>query len=234
MIKHLLISFLALSITATAQAGIISGSIDDSNSLPMTFIDGTLKHNTNIFLYREQENFLLESDLNVDYFGSTKVADSISAGTLVNSFFLNFNPIGTAVDGTSLSASGIYLFDTEILGIIWSGQRPPLPVNPPANFEPQPNSSELLDESDKILGLTGTTYAIDSIGRGLEVENFFSANNSQDTVTVSNFGRQLDLTLFAKPAYADQLRVITAVPEPSTLVLFGAAALCLLNLRRVS
>ena len=234
MIKHLLISFLALSITATAQAGIISGNIDDSKSLPASLLLNTLpESDTHISLYKEQENFLLLENLNVDYIGSSKDEGVIAAGTMVNSFFLNFDAEGIEYTQDSLHGFGSYLFDTEILGIIWSGTRPGA----------QPVSKGFLDLSDDILGLAttayptgvlGTAYPTDVLGRGLEPEAFYNTNNTEDVVTVSNFGRQLDLSLFVKPAYADQLRVITAVPEPSTLVLFGAAALCLLNLRRVS
>tara|TARA_R110002167_G_scaffold179835_2_gene379890 strand:+ start:211076 stop:211762 length:687 start_codon:yes stop_codon:yes gene_type:complete len=228
MIKHLLISFFALSITAAAQAGIIlSGNIDDTNPLPTSLALNALpESNTNIFLYTEQEDFLLTSDLNVDYMGSTNAASVISSGTKVNSFFLNFDAVGSGTVN-SFNGVGSYLFDTEILGIIWSGTRPYAQnlIVPSSGF---------LDLSDGILGLAGTTYATYAIGRGLEPEAFFNSNNTADKVTVS--GSQLDLSLFVKPLYADQLRVITAVkvPEPTTLLLFGTAVICLVNLRRFS
>jgi hypothetical protein len=237
MIKHLLISFLALSITATAQAGIIvSGNIDDSQSLPLSLEMNENENNDDIFLYTEQENFLLTDDLNVDYLGSTTDAGIIASDTRVNSFYLNFDAEGSDYTQNSYNGYGSYLFDTKILGIIWSGTRPGA----------QPLSNGFLDLSDGILGLSTTTYPTgvpgatyptsppSIVGRGLEPEAFYNTNNTEDVVTVSNAGYQLDLSLWVKPAYADQLRVITAVPEPSTLVLFGAAALCLLNLRRAS
>lgn len=227
MIKHLLISFFALSITTTAQAGIIlSGNIYDTNPLPTSLALNTLpESNTNIFLYTEREDFLLTSDLNVDYMGSTTTEGVISSGTKINSFFLNFDAVGDEYTVNSFNSVGSYLFDTEILGIIWSGTRPDAQnlIVPSSGF---------LDLSDGILGLAGTTYATDAIGRGLEPEDFYLTNGTTDEVTVS--GRQLDVSLFVKPAYADQLRVITAVPEPTTLLLFGTAVICLVNLRRFS
>jgi len=235
MIKHLLISFLALSITATAQAGIIvSGNIDDSQSLPVSLKMNENESNDDIFLYTEQENFLLADDLNVDYLGSTTDAGVIASGTVVNSFVLNFDAVGGDYTVNSFNATGSYLFDTEILGIIWGGTRPDgqqIGVNGNSATAP---SSGFLDISDDIFKVSGTTYATGEIGRGLEPEAWFNSNNTADVVSVSNAGYQLDLSLWVKPAYADQLRVITAVPEPSTLVLFGAAVLCLLNLRRTS
>jgi hypothetical protein len=235
MIKHLLISFLALSITATAQAGIIvSGNIDDSQSLPVSLKMNENESNDDIFLYTEQENFLLADDLNVDYLGSTTDAGVIASGTVVNSFVLNFDAVGVDYTVNSFNATGSYLFDTEILGIIWGGTRPDgqqIGVNGNSATAP---SSGFLDISDDIFKVSGTTYATGEIGRGLEPEAWFNSNNTADVVSVSNAGYQLDLSLWVKPAYADQLRVITAVPEPSTLVLFGAAVLCLLNLRRTS
>lgn len=229
MIKHLLISFLALSITATAQAGIIEGG-----SLPVSLEMNVNESNDDIFLYTEQENFLLTDNLDVDYLGSTTNAGVIASGTTVNSFVLNFDAVGVGYTVNSFNASGSYLFDTEILGIIWGGTRPDgqqIGVNGNSATAP---SSGFLDVSDDIFKISGTTYATGEIGRGLEPEAWFNSNNTADVVSAS--GRQLDLSLWVKPAYADQLRVITAVkvPEPSTLVLFGAAALCLLNIRRVS
>lgn len=230
MIKHILISFFALSITATAHAGLIlSGNIIDTNSLPTSLAlnEASGESNTDIFLYTEQENFLLTSDLNVDYFGSTTTAGIISAGTMVNSFFLNFDAIGTDYTVDSFNSIASYLFDTEILGIIWGGTRP-------IGQQSVAPSSGFLDLSDGILGLAGTTYANGEDGRGLEPEAYYNSNNTADVITVS--GNQLDLSLFVKPAYADQLRIITAVkvPEPTTLFLFGTAVLCLVNLRRFS
>ena len=241
MIKHLLISFLALSITATAQAGIITG-----DPLPTSLQQNSgSESNTDIFLYTEQEDFLLNDKLGVDYLGSTTNTGFIDAGIRVNSFVLNFDAVGNLItdlstgldiidNSESFNGVGSYLFDTEILGIIWGGTRPDgqqIGVNGNSATAP---SSGFLDISDDIFKVSGTTYATGEVGRGLEPEAWFNSNNTADVVAVSNFGRQLDLSLWVKPAYADQLRVITAVPEPSTLVLFGAAALCLLNLRRVS
>jgi hypothetical protein len=230
MIKHLLISFLALSITATAQAGFI-----DSNPLPTSLEINVNEDNDDIFLFKEQENFALLNNLDVDYLSSTAASGAISAGTNINSFFLSFDAVGKETDSNtpSYNGKGTYTFDTEILGIIWGGARPPA----------QTASSGLLDKSDSILGVAGTTYlTYDAsalvtkdgvLGRGLELDgSTYSLNQTTDGFKVT--GRTLDITLWAKAGYTDQLRVITAVPEPSTLVLFGAAVLCLLNLRRVS
>ena len=244
MIKHLLISFFALSITATAQAGIIlSGNIDDTNPLPTTLQQNLgPESDTDVFLYTEQENFLLTDKLGVDYLGSTTNAGFIDAGIRVNSFVLSFDAASNYVfdvngdyvlNDESFEALGSYLFDTKILGIIWGGTRPDgqqgTIINP--GWAP---SSGLLDVSDDIFKLSGTTYAEGDVGRGLEPEDDFIKNNTVDTVSVSNSGYQLDFALYSKAIYADQFRVITAVPEPTTLLLFGTAVICLVNLRRFS
>jgi hypothetical protein len=290
MIKHLLISFLALSITATAQAGtILNGDIIESASLPSTLQQNLgPESDSEIFLYTEQKNFLLDDALGVDYLNSTMSSGYIDAGIKVNSFVFSFDaasnyvansngnytlnagtgiyeadPNGNyvyddltktyvpaydldannnyvlapggnyAVNNESFEALGSYLFDTKILGIIWGGTRPDGQQG--TIIEPGwAPSSGLLDVSDDIFKLSGTTYANGDVGRGLEPETVFTKNNTLDAVTVSNSGYQLDFALYSKAIYADQFRVITAVPEPSTIVLFGAAAFCLLNLRRVS
>lgn len=230
MIKHLLISLFALSVATTTQAGLIfNGNLPSDVSQN----DGS-ESNTDIFLYAEQENFLLSQNLNInslsDFESNEADGGVIASGTLINSFFLSFDAVGdtnnslnSEFDG-SYNAFGSYEFDTEILGIIWSGSRPVGQTNA-LGYD-----NTYLDLSDAILGKIGTEYGTGDIGRGLETQAFYDGNNTKDIITVD--GKKLTLSLFAKPAYADQLRVITAVPEPTSVILFGSAILCLFSLRR--
>ncbi|NQY63773.1 MAG: hypothetical protein HRT38_08535 [Alteromonadaceae bacterium] len=228
MNKHLIFSILiTLFVVNTANAGLISGNINDTLPLPTVLALNSLpESNTEIFLYTERQDFSLPSDLSVDFFTGTASSGVIAANTRINSFFINFDAVGTEYTENSFNAEGSYLFDTEILGVIWGGYRP----------EAQPLSSGFLDASDSLVGLPGIIYGTSALGRGLEPENFFGENTTQDVLYVLGpNNRRLDLSLFVKPAYADQLRVITAVaevPVPATLLLFGPALLLLINLKR--
>ena len=223
MLKTLLISLVTLgSLINFANAGIIV-----SNTIPASLEANSAgtESNTDIFLFTERQNLTLGSDLNVDYLsGSNGSSGSIAAGTMVNSFIFHFDGIGSLTDGMSLHSVGTHVFDFEILAVIWTSARP----------SAQPQTDNNLDASDSILGISGLAYATGTLGRGLEVESFYNANQTADTFIVT--GNQIELSVFSKAAYIEQIRVITRtvdVPEPTTLLLFGSA-LALFGFRRLS
>lgn len=86
--------------------------------------------NTEIFIFNEVQDFVLTSDLAVDFGGTGGV---ISAGTAINSHFVHKDTLSGTV-----TLSGTATFDGVILGIIAS----------PSN----------LNVSDPILGISGTIY----------------------------------------------------------------------------
>lgn len=220
MIKVVFTSLLILSLSAnSAFATLIVG-----NDIPASLeANAAPESDTDVYLYQEQENFTLAEDLYVDYLVSSDSTGIITSGTEINSFIFNFDAVGDDYSRGSFSAMISHLFDTEILAIIWSGYRSDV-IN-------QPISDNYLDLSDDILGVAGVTYATGSDGRGLETEDLFDANGTKDSFTVT--GNQIDLSLFVRAPYADQVRVITAakVPEPTAILLFGTA-LCLFGFRR--
>tara|TARA_B110000467_G_C18249769_1_gene439706 strand:+ start:424 stop:1092 length:669 start_codon:yes stop_codon:yes gene_type:complete len=222
MIRIFLISLLILSLSInSAVAGLIVG-----NDIPTSLeINALPESDTDIFLYLEQEDFTLTSELAVDYLATTGLSGNILLGTKVNSFVFNYDAVGIDYNRGSFNSAISHLFDTKILAIIWSGYRSDI-VN-------QPLSDNNLDASDGILGLGNVSYATGTNGRGLEVESLYDANGTRDSFTVS--GKQIDLSLFVRAPYADQLRVITAakIPEPTAILLFGTA-LCLFGFRRFS
>jgi len=230
MTKRLSVFLLAIGLFAnSAFATIIVG-----NDLPTSFESTDGSHpesDTDIFLYVEQEDFVLQSDLNVDFLAATSDIGVISTGTSINSYIFNFDAVDVFLDENLDWARGSfnfidsYLFDTDILAIIWSGSRNPI--------DGEPDSNLFLDASDSILASSGTSYSSGTLGRGLELEDKFKAGNTQDTFTVT--GNKIDMSLFVRAPYADQFRVITAakIPEPTALLLFGTA-LCLFGFRRFS
>ncbi|GAA0810177.1 hypothetical protein GCM10009111_00660 [Colwellia asteriadis] len=223
MLKSILISLITLSsLVNFANAGIISG-----NAIPSSLeVNSNPESDTDIFLYAERQNVMLGADLDVDFLAATGLSGSLLAGTTVNSFIFNYDAVGTDYSRGSFNATGTHFFDTKILAVIWTGSRPGA----------QPQTAKNLGKSDSVLGVAGVTYPTDFLGRGLELEaDFYGANGTNDVFTVS--GNQIDLSLFARAPYSDQLRVITAakveVPEPAAIVLFGTA-LCLFGFRRFS
>jgi len=211
----------------SAFAGIITGE-----DIPVSFTGGSQpESDTDIYLYVEQEDFILGTDLDVDFLVTTGNVGVLSSGTKVNSFIFNFDAVDMFTTHAENWARGSftvdesYLFDTEILAIIWSGSRNPIIG--------EPDSNNFLATSDSILGFPGTSYPSDVLGRGLELEEKFKNANTQDSFIIS--GKKIDMSLFVRAPYADQFRVITAakaeIPEPAAILLFGTA-LCLFGFRR--
>ncbi len=94
--------------------------------------------------------------------------------------------------------AGSVTFSTNILGVIVT--------------------SALLDATDASLGHPGTLYPTGLAARGLE---------NTDTATLSADDRTLTFN-FTTTAAVNEVRVLTAIPEPPTLVLGGTGAAILL------
>jgi hypothetical protein len=119
-----------------------------------------LPGNTDIFIFDEVQNFLLASDLSVDFGGSGGV---ISAGTVISSHFVHKDTLSGTV-----TLSGTAAFNGIILGIIAS-----------------PNN---LDASDPTLGLAGTSYPTGLDRRGTQTAGEVGDSISfvDDTLTLTS------------------------------------------------
>jgi len=104
---------------------------------------GINESNTLITCFRERSAYTLPADVTVNE-TPQGAAGSIPAGTVVDSFFLIFDPVG----GSEGRANGTITFGGEILGIIYLDQA--------------------LDHTDPILGPSGTVYPTGQRFRGLE------------------------------------------------------------------
>jgi hypothetical protein len=118
---------------------------------PPSVVLGTLESNLNIYVFGEVQEFPLPTDVTVDLippvtFGDTNTAGShtIPAGTVVSSYFIHCDSVGS----TTLDASGSLRFNTDILGVIVL-------------------SAGLTATDPDPLGAPGTTYTTNT-GRGLE------------------------------------------------------------------
>lgn len=122
---------------------------------------------------------------------------TIAAGTRVNSYLLHFD---TELE-QSVQASGSVTFDESILGLAV------LPAT--------------LLGSDGLTGLAGVMYP-QGDQRGFELEQT-GEGGGLDSVTLSTDRRTVSFDL-RNGTRVDQVRVITAVPEPAAIVLFAIGA----------
>ncbi len=220
MKKSILMMLLSVAVFSTAHAGVITtnGTITQS-AIPADLRNGALSSDTTIFLFAEQSNVTLANPLNVNFasagFYTPAVTNSaasipLAAGTSVDSYLFHADINFT---GTQISFLGSVTFDTDILGIITS-------------------TGDLIS-TDSLLGMVGTNYG-SVAGRGIEGQDFPTIA-AQDQILVSADLRTITLALGLGGAL-DNIRVVvaaSAVPEPSTYVLFLLGGLMLFSLKKL-
>jgi len=164
-------------------------------------------------VFVERQNVVLPEDVFVNLTSTGMVLGSghfsnawIPAGTTVDSYLLHFDPIGQPQ--ADVTTWGSLSFDNQVLGIVLT--------------------SPALDLSDAILGHPHTAYPTGVFGRSFDW-------GLEDVVELSHDRKTVTALMRARPGY-DHIRIITAVPEPSTLILLTAAlgALGLIVYRRRS
>lgn len=207
--KHLHLTVLA-ALAATMLASVASAGIVPI-APPASLLPGALEDASNIHLIQETPDTTLAVGVNVDvtaaglyYPGSALTPGTIPAGTRVASYILHADPPGTGL----ITFTGSWTAPGQILGIILSDSN--------------------LDNSDAILGNGGTAYPSGLQYRGLD----FSLQIYPDFLFFN--GSQLIVSVFRTARVIDQVRIITAVPEPSSMVLglLGAVGLGMMVYRR--
>ena len=220
--KKLALIFIAVFAISGLMLPVAFGSVVSTTGAiniiapPGSVVGGAKQSDTVIWLFNENQNVTLGSNLIVDItsqgtykYGSPPPlgGGTISSGTPMSSYFLHFDPSSNPPESTYISASGTVTFSQPILGIILL--------------------DATLDNTDGIFG-TGTTYPGVVVARGIE----FNWSSSPDIIDFLSSN-----TIGLNPAAAtgnkfDQVRVLTAIPIPATLWIFGAGVIGLVGIRR--
>lgn len=173
---------------------------------PASIANNHWESNTEIRCFFERQTML----------GSSLGLDHVTTGLVNGSSLLAPGSVaaGTTVQSYLVHAdsvaafsdllSGYITFDTPILGVL---------VN-----------TQSLVGSDGLLGRPGITYG-DSSARGLELQP------AGDFFAISADRTRLDFTLKFETVY-DELRIVTAVPEPATLAMLFIPGLLYCRRRR--
>jgi hypothetical protein len=193
---------------ATADLISTTGQIDVLSSPPASVQRGQLQSNTNIFAFNEQARLTLSTAVSVDITspGTYTTVASLTPGTISAGTQVSSYFLHSDPVNNNAMFDGSVTFSTPILGVIVL--------------------SGTLSSSDAQLGATGTTYPTNDSGRGLEL------TAGQDFVTLSSNLRTLTVHFFTHDN-VDEVRIITAVPEPSSLVLAAGCGLLALAVARV-
>jgi hypothetical protein len=201
-------SFLVMAILATSSIAVSTNIVSTTCtqvSPPASVEQGQTESDTDILLFNEQTNFTLPSSVFVNISApgsyvfpitspsipSPLTPATIPAGTVVDSFFLHFDPVGSTFPPI-VTADCSVTFDCPIIGVAaFSTYQSVVPAD--------------LDNSNG-LGAAGTTYP------GLGVEPFWGLEE-RDIVTISS--DSLTLTVHLESSlFTDNIRVITECPPP--------------------
>ncbi|MDP7398793.1 MAG: hypothetical protein QF541_18135, partial [Lentisphaeria bacterium] len=153
-----------------------SGGADSSGAFvtidpPESVELGELESNTTTFVFLEQSDLALTVNVNVDLLldeledPSTATSGTIEAGTVINSYFVHLDPIGSGPLGT---IGTINFGDQTILGVVFL--------------------SSSLDGTDETLGNPDTAYPTDLGARGIEV-------TGSDTFVISDDFSSIDIDI---------------------------------------
>jgi hypothetical protein len=214
----LLAVFFQFGLAVAVRAAIISTTGAVSVATPPADVSSNhWESDTVIRAFAEQQGLVLLQPASVDISlpGTSPSATDqnlspavIPAGTLVNVYSLHFDVVGTRPTNSALEAIGSITFSQDVLGLI--------------------ALSGTLNNSNATLGLPGLTYS-SGPDHGLELNPV--GGGTSDFVTFSADRRTVNVDLL-NASFADDLRIVTAVPEPSVGLIVVAAASALLVRRR--
>jgi hypothetical protein len=190
---------------AESAAPATSGNIETITP-PASVAANALESDSVARFFRERSAFLLNQNISVDITQPGTVGNSIdltpgiiSANQLIESYLLHADPVGPG--SPPVTYQGSVTFDFPILGLLVQ--------------------TNTLTVADGLLGSASTNYNPPG-ARGFE---WPSTAIVGDMVELSPDFRTVTFVLKATSQY-DQIRVITSVPEPTTLALAAGCLLC--------
>lgn len=193
-------------IAAVTDDPVTVGDILILNPPPDSVVFNDLEHNTTVFMFQERAGYELPSPVDVDISEPGRYTAGLTTPSTI--------PAGTEVNcwflhfdpvlATNTTTLGqVITFSEEILGIICE--------------------DATLNASDPVLGYPGTVYSTGQVVRGLE--------NVED-VEFSEDGHSFLIHYLHATYPGEEVRIITAVPEPATLSLLALGGLALVRRRR--
>ena len=194
LVIAVILAMLGTLVPATALALIDSagGDVQIQPGAPASssFVPGQTESDTIIRAYDEVQGHTLNAALHVDItLASTYtvfenlVGSDIPSGTVINSHFLHFDPVGSSTPAKAATGSVSFAGET-IIGVIF--------------FNGGIASNQFLGNSD-FLGIPGVTYPTANQTRDLE---------SGDSLTLSSDLKTVSVSLTADTS-VDQVRIIT-------------------------
>jgi hypothetical protein len=199
-----------MAVASAARGGIVgtSGAVVVVANPPADVSSNQWESNTQIRAIAEQQDLMLSQPVSVDIrmpgVSPSQTSENtspavIAAGTAVDSFMLHFDPQGSKTAVNATEAIGSITFDEPILGVI--------------------AFSDGLNATNSVLGLAGITYS-SGPDHGLDFVPGGVGMGNNDQLTLSADDRTLTLDSRAS-SFADDLRIITATPEPGTALVAG-------------
>jgi hypothetical protein len=176
---------------------------------PPSLLRNAFESDTAIALIEERTNFSLPSAVSLDVDGTPGLYDNftdltggeLSVGERVDIHILHFDPVG--IPRTPVRAAGSVTFARPIIGLALL--------------------RATLDASD-VYGAPGTIYPTLALSSFREFELGGGGTGVSDTAEISLDRLTLSLN-WGGTEFFDQLRVFTAVPEPSSLAILCSLAL---------
>jgi len=185
------------AITGTTGAVVVA-------SPPADITNGAWESNTQIRAFAELQQVMLSQAISADISTpgtSPSSSDSnlspatLQPGLIVNSYALHFDVVGSLATQNAKEASGSITFSDDVLGLI--------------------ALSDTLNSSNGVLGLPTVLYA-SGADHGLELNP--AGGGTSDIITLSADRKTVTVDL-RNASFPDDLRIVTAVPEPPGLIL---------------